>query len=48
MENSLDGGATAIDIKLTDYGKTCISVSDNGTGVLEQDFESLGKFVKLR
>ncbi|XP_043595166.1 mismatch repair endonuclease PMS2 isoform X1 [Bombus pyrosoma] len=42
VENSLDSGATLIDIKLKDYGKTCISVSDNGTGVLEQDFEGLG------
>jgi len=43
VENSLDSGATVIDVKLTDYGKTCISISDNGSGVLEQDFESLGK-----
>ncbi|XP_076235693.1 mismatch repair endonuclease PMS2 [Calliopsis andreniformis] len=42
VENSLDSGATLIDIKLKDYGKTCISVSDNGSGVLEQDFEGLG------
>ncbi|XP_043258541.1 mismatch repair endonuclease PMS2 [Colletes gigas] len=42
VENSLDSGATLIDIKLKDYGKTYISVSDNGSGVLEQDFEGLG------
>ncbi|XP_031844986.1 mismatch repair endonuclease PMS2 isoform X2 [Nomia melanderi] len=42
VENSLDSGATLIDIKLRDYGKTCISVSDNGSGVLEEDFEGLG------
>lgn len=42
LENSLDSGATLIDIKLRDYGKTCISVADNGSGVLEQDFEGLG------
>lgn len=42
VENSLDCGATLIDIKLKDYGKTYISVSDNGSGVLEQDFEGLG------
>lgn len=45
VENSLDSGATVIDVKLTDYGKTCISVSDNGSGVLEQDFEGLGKSI---
>jgi len=43
VENSLDSGATVIDVKLTDYGKTCISVSDNGSGVSERDFEGLGK-----
>lgn len=43
VENSLDSGATAIDVKLTDYGRTCVSVSDNGSGVLEQDFEGLGQ-----
>lgn len=42
VENSLDSDATVIDVKLTDHGKTCISVSDNGNGVLEQDFEGLG------
>ncbi|XP_032689324.1 mismatch repair endonuclease PMS2 isoform X1 [Odontomachus brunneus] len=42
VENSLDSGATTIDVKLTDYGRTCISVNDNGSGVLEQDFEGLG------
>lgn len=49
VENSLDSNATVIDVKLTDYGKTCISVIDNGSGVLEQDFEGLGKIlIKLR
>lgn len=49
VENSLDSGATVIDVKLTDYGKTCISVNDNGSGVSEQDFEGLGRpITKLR
>jgi DNA mismatch repair protein PMS2 len=47
VENSLDSGATVVDVKLTDYGKTCISVSDNGSGVSEQDFEGLGRFIKI-
>ncbi|XP_003702377.2 mismatch repair endonuclease PMS2 [Megachile rotundata] len=42
VENSLDSGATLIDIKLKDYGQSCISISDNGSGVLEEDFEGLG------
>ncbi|XP_066581048.1 mismatch repair endonuclease PMS2 [Prorops nasuta] len=41
VENSLDSGATVVDVKLTDYGKTCITVSDNGSGVLEEDFKGL-------
>lgn len=47
VENSLDSNATLIDIKLTDYGKTCITVSDNGSGILEQDFEGLGIFINI-
>ncbi|XP_043503098.1 mismatch repair endonuclease PMS2-like [Polistes fuscatus] len=42
VENSLDSGATIVDVKLTDHGTTCITVSDNGSGVEEQDFEGLG------
>ncbi|XP_033219064.1 mismatch repair endonuclease PMS2 [Belonocnema kinseyi] len=42
VENSLDSGATTVEVKLSDYGKSCITVSDNGCGVLERDFEGLG------
>lgn len=42
VENSLDSGATFIDIKLKDHGKSCITVIDNGSGVSEEDFEGLG------
>ncbi|OXU28830.1 hypothetical protein TSAR_016825 [Trichomalopsis sarcophagae] len=42
VENSLDSGATSVEVKLIDYGKTCITVIDNGSGVLEKDFEGLG------
>lgn len=48
VENSLDSGATAIDVKLINYGETCINVTDNGSGVLEQDFESLGRQMPVR
>ena len=44
VENSLDSGATSVEIKLIDYGKTCITVIDNGSGVLEKDFDGLGNF----
>ncbi|GAU97367.1 hypothetical protein RvY_08678-2 [Ramazzottius varieornatus] len=41
LENSLDAGATSVDIRLTDFGTECIEVADNGHGVGEQDYESL-------
>ncbi|NWR73451.1 PMS2 endonuclease, partial [Centropus unirufus] len=41
VENSLDAGATNIDIKLKDYGAELIEVSDNGSGVEEENFEGL-------
>ncbi|NXU58525.1 PMS2 endonuclease, partial [Turnix velox] len=41
VENSLDAGATNIDIKLKDYGAELIEVSDNGAGVEEENFEGL-------
>lgn len=37
LENSLDAGATKIDLLLTDSGKTNITVVDNGSGMNEQD-----------
>uniref|UniRef100_A0A8C5TS01 PMS1 homolog 2, mismatch repair system component n=1 Tax=Malurus cyaneus samueli TaxID=2593467 RepID=A0A8C5TS01_9PASS len=41
LENSLDAGATNIDIKLKDHGAELIEVSDNGSGVEEENFEGL-------
>ncbi|NXG01543.1 PMS2 endonuclease, partial [Sakesphorus luctuosus] len=41
LENSLDAGATNIDIKLKDHGAELIEVSDNGGGVEEENFEGL-------
>ncbi|NXF95917.1 PMS2 endonuclease, partial [Eubucco bourcierii] len=41
VENSLDAGATNIDVKLKDYGAELIEVSDNGIGVEEENFEGL-------
>lgn len=37
MENSLDAGATHIQLVITDAGKTCIQVIDNGKGMSETD-----------
>ncbi|OBS60623.1 hypothetical protein A6R68_08251, partial [Neotoma lepida] len=41
IENSVDAGATSIDIRLKDYGVDLIEVSDNGCGVEEENFEGL-------
>ncbi|XP_062619976.1 mismatch repair endonuclease PMS2-like [Saccostrea cucullata] len=41
VENSIDAGATSVEIKLKDYGLESIEVSDNGSGVEESNFEGL-------
>lgn len=41
LENAVDAGATIIEVKLRDYGKESIEVSDNGSGVSEANFEGL-------
>ncbi|XP_039630904.1 mismatch repair endonuclease PMS2 [Polypterus senegalus] len=41
VENSIDAGATNIEVKLKDYGVELIEVSDNGSGVHEDNFEGL-------
>ncbi|CAG0920313.1 unnamed protein product [Notodromas monacha] len=42
VENSLDAGATNVEIKFKDRGLDSIEVSDNGCGIHENDFEALG------
>lgn len=39
VENSVDAGATKIDILLKNYGKESITVTDNGNGIDPKDFE---------
>lgn len=41
VENSLDAGATSIEIKLKEHGAELIEVSDNGCGLEEENFEGL-------
>ncbi|CAG4950591.1 unnamed protein product [Colias eurytheme] len=41
LENALDAGATNIDIRLKNYGIDLIEVSDNGSGVTEDNFAAL-------
>lgn len=37
VENALDAGATHIDVLITEAGRTCIQVLDNGKGMSETD-----------
>lgn len=37
LENSIDAGANSVELWLTDAGKTCIQVVDNGKGMTETD-----------
>ena len=37
VENAIDAGATHIDVLITDAGKTCIQVVDDGKGMSETD-----------
>jgi len=39
VENSLDAGAEAVTIEINDGGKTSISVSDNGSGIMSEDLD---------
>ncbi|XP_063445831.1 mismatch repair endonuclease PMS2-like [Mytilus trossulus] len=41
VENSIDAGATIVEVKLREYGSELIDVSDNGLGVEEKNFEGL-------
>ncbi|XP_078146754.1 mismatch repair endonuclease PMS2 [Centroberyx gerrardi] len=41
VENSIDAGATNVDVKLKDSGVELVEVSDNGKGVDEANFEGL-------
>ncbi|XP_017273786.1 mismatch repair endonuclease PMS2 [Kryptolebias marmoratus] len=41
LENSIDAGATNIDVKLKECGAEQVEVSDNGKGVEEANFEGL-------
>lgn len=46
VENSIDAGATLVEVKLREYGLEQVEVSDNGTGVDKSNFEGLSKYTK--
>ena len=37
VENAIDAGATRIQVIVTDAGKSCVQVIDNGKGMTETD-----------
>ncbi|XP_049547569.1 mismatch repair endonuclease PMS2 [Anopheles darlingi] len=41
VENSLDAGATLVEVKLREHGSELVEVADNGSGVEEKNFEGL-------
>ncbi|KAF9066496.1 hypothetical protein BDP27DRAFT_1423871 [Rhodocollybia butyracea] len=43
VENSLDAGATSIEIRFKNFGLKSIEVVDNGSGISEADFDSIGR-----
>ena len=43
VENSLDAGATMIDVRMQDFGLECIEVTDNGKGIKEIDFDEIAR-----
>ncbi|XP_054168173.1 mismatch repair endonuclease PMS2-like [Oppia nitens] len=43
LENAIDAEATVITIRLKEFGKDIIEITDNGIGIDEQDFSNLCK-----
>jgi len=41
LENSMDAGATSVDLRLEEHGAALVEVSDNGSGVAEADLPGL-------
>jgi DNA mismatch repair protein PMS2 len=41
LENSLDAGATSVEIRLKEFGKDVIEIVDNGSGVEPENYEGL-------
>ncbi|WWD17838.1 hypothetical protein CI109_102282 [Kwoniella shandongensis] len=42
VENSLDAGATSIDVRIKDNGLDSVEISDNGSGIAQEDWEFIG------
>ena len=48
VENSIDAGATNIEVRLGDFGLELIEVNDNGSGVAKNDIRFVYMEVFLR
>lgn len=46
IENSLDAEATSVGLKLKEFGKDLVEVTDNGVGVHPDNFKGLGSIIK--
>ena len=44
IENSLDAGATNVEIRLKEFGSESIEVIDDGPGVEESEYETISLF----
>ena len=42
VENSLDAGASQIEVRIKDHGLDSIEVIDNGSGIAEADWPLIG------
>ena len=41
VENSLDAGAKSVEVRLVEFGKDSIEVTDDGEGINEENFQAL-------
>lgn len=46
IENSLDAGATSVELRLKEFGKDSVEVTDNGAGIHPDNFEGLGTIIE--
>lgn len=47
VENSLDAGASSIEVNLREYGEEYFKVSDNGSGISPSNFQVFQKIQSL-
>lgn len=45
VENSVDAGATSIEVRFRNHGLDAIEVVDNGSGIAPDDYESVGGLI---